>query len=445
MFWRPPRAGMHHIGPFTPAPPPAVGRCRRRMPALHTRTFRQNKLRAVPRAPPAPRIRANPVACHSTRIFAPCCGSTCGAASAVPSNRIALGAPTCAVAAPTPLTRPPTFMRRAVTSACIISTVHLDVPTTFVLGAGFSAEDQFPLVRGLRERVIHFLEAERHSRYVTFLEPDEWFPQGQFYEGLANIDPAASLGFEELLIAAQTYLKTASKEDPAHVTDDVLRIGVARLLWCITFFIWRVGGCYQNFAARFRENKEQWRVVSFNWDILVERSLSEADVHWSYSSATQGIPVIKPHGSINWSSFAQNKNLSNSYSGWAPTAPGSTLSFDATDPLKNPDLQEINSDLRYCLFPGDPDLPQTHSDLDLLWSDVEAVIARSDRIVFMGYSLPAYDTFAAQQLAHLCASKEVIVYDPSEEALKRFVTTLPTAYPEKLFFRSTPYASRSAG
>jgi hypothetical protein len=42
---------------------------------------------------------------------------------------------------------------------------------TFVLGAGFSVLQQFPLVRGLKERVVHFLEAERHCRYETFLEP----------------------------------------------------------------------------------------------------------------------------------------------------------------------------------------------------------------------------------------------------------------------------------
>jgi len=69
--------------------------------------------------------------------------------------------------------------------------------TTFVLGAGFSADQGFPLARDLRPRVLHFLEAERHPSYETFLVSDDIFPGGQFYEALGDLDPIGKLGFEE--------------------------------------------------------------------------------------------------------------------------------------------------------------------------------------------------------------------------------------------------------
>ena len=45
--------------------------------------------------------------------------------------------------------------------------------------------------------------------------------------------------------------------------------------------------------------------------------------------------------------------------GWKPIAPGSKFCYDALEPLSNPNEQEVNSDLRYMLFPGNRDLLTT--------------------------------------------------------------------------------------
>jgi hypothetical protein len=72
---------------------------------------------------------------------------------------------------------------------------------TFVLGAGFSVEHQFPLMYGLKKRVIHFLEAERHSAYATFLKPgNAGLPKGQFYSGLEEVDTQNKLELEDGVI-----------------------------------------------------------------------------------------------------------------------------------------------------------------------------------------------------------------------------------------------------
>jgi hypothetical protein len=314
------------------------------------------------------------------------------------------------------------------------------VKKTFVLGAGFSADHQFPLVRGLKERVIHFAEAERHASYRSFLDPRDRFPKGLFYEGLYHLDPNGTVGFEELLIKLAENKKSGKKCGPCSIVGKVMRIGAARLLWSLTYSIWQMESAYTNFATRLAEN--HWNVITLNWDILGEKALAQVGASWAYSmTAGAEVPVIKPHGSINWSSFAQNPNLSAEYPHWTPIAPGSTLSFDAASPLANPDMQEVNPDLRYCLYPGDPEHPEFHADVAKLWAEAQALLAKSDSVVFIGYSLPAYDGFARELLRRTCSGKAIEVYDPSQATLDAFAAEFPRAALHKLQFRSSPYAS----
>lgn len=316
------------------------------------------------------------------------------------------------------------------------------MPTCFVLGAGFAAEQGFPLVRGLKERVIHFVEAEQHPAHERFLMRDENYARGEFYAGLDYIDPTGELGYEEVLIALSHHLVDAEKPDPCFTTRDILRVGAARLLWCIDYFNPRLEICYERFAQQIAAISGGAAIVTFNWDLLVERALTTAGVQWSYSLADDAgaVSVIKPHGSLNWSSFAQNPNLVAQYQHWRPIAPQSTLSYDGAAPLANPDLQDINSDMRYCLYPGDPDLPTSHPDLHRLWEDAITVIRASGRVVFIGYSLPEYDSYAGELFQNECASKAIEVYDPSPAVNAKFSAVFPGALTTQCTFNQSPYA-----
>ncbi|MEJ2147817.1 MAG: hypothetical protein P8020_22100 [Acidobacteriota bacterium] len=320
--------------------------------------------------------------------------------------------------------------------------IDYDIPTTFVLGAGFSAAQQFPLMSGLKERVIHFLEAERHSSYKSHLEETDWFSNGQFYEGLRIADPDKRLGLEELLIEIKKHL--VDGQSPCHVTERVLKTGTARLWWCISSSIWQVEQTYRSFAKHLGSAKGRWHAVTFNWDLLLEQACIEAGVRWSYSldeAIDKGdVPILKPHGSINWNSFRQ-QGLSPEYQGWRAISPGSTISYDADNPLRNPDMQEVNPLLRWCLYPGDPDLPESHSDIQNLWRDVTQSLRNSARVVFIGYSLPEYDVYAGDKFKRTCEDKGVEVNDPSGIVLDRFSDLLPRAILHERRFEATPYAS----
>ena len=295
----------------------------------------------------------------------------------------------------------------------------------------------------MKGRLLHFLEADRHPSYEQHLTPTQEFPRGQFHAGLHCIDPDEHLGFEELLIALRAHLPKASKWDPCFVTEQVLRTGAARFLWCCTYLGRPVDACYRHFANHLARAGGAWRVVTFNWDIMVEQSLADLKALWKYSfaGADRAVSVIKPHGSINWTALKQHPHLSTAYQGWQPIAPRSTLSFDVSRPLEHPDSYEIHPDLRFCLFPGDPDAPETHPDLQLLWSDARAAIAESDEIVFIGYSLPLYDSFAVETLRSVCAGKQMTVYDLSDHTLERFREVFPTAVLKAGPFNATPFAA----
>ena len=314
--------------------------------------------------------------------------------------------------------------------------------TTFILGAGFSAAAGFPLVRGLRERVVNFIEADRHATYAAFLRQGHGYTNGQFYEGLRIADPESQLAFEELLIALGRGCEHAAPEDPRHTTLRVLRLGCVRLLWHKQKAIQQLSAGYANFAARFFKPPETRHntVVTFNWELMMERSLQEAAVPWQYTRSAGVIPVLKPHGSINWSSYLESGGHCD-YEGWRVIAPQSKLSYDVLQPLSDPDVDEVNPDFRYMLFPGDPELPEKNTNLRLIWAEIEQVLEESDALVFIGYSLPEYDSYSEEVFQRYAARRHIEVYNPSFENLEQF--RLKLGEHVQLFlqkFEDSPYA-----
>jgi len=144
---------------------------------------------------------------------------------------------------------------------------------TFVLGAGFSAYQGYPLVRSLKQEVLDFLRTTEHPAYSVFLRRGNGgYPNGQFFAGLERIDPGGTLGFEELLPRLSEALTDAVDVDPAHITRKVLRIGCVRLLWSINDSIAQTRQSYRAFARVLCDPVEPGNVVTFNWDLQSERS-----------------------------------------------------------------------------------------------------------------------------------------------------------------------------
>jgi hypothetical protein len=319
------------------------------------------------------------------------------------------------------------------------------ISRTFVLGAGFSAGAGFPLVRNLKEQVIQ--HAQILPRCKAWFEPGNGgFEKGQFYTGLEVVDPKGSLQFEEVLITLRDHLKRADGWDPCHRTLDALRDSCGQLLWKKQESIGRVPECYENFAhywiGAYRFPGRGSAIVSFNWDLLAEKALTDSQVPWAYSHSRSAISILKPHGSINWNDHLR-RDLKAEYSGWRPIGPDNKLSYDASNPLSNPDRDDINPDFRCMIFPGDRESAEDDADLQKIWEWAYKAISEREAIVFIGYSLPEYDGFSLDFFERVSVGKKIEVYNPSKEHLEKFRRLFGhTALLDPSKFEDSKYARR---
>lgn len=305
----------------------------------------------------------------------------------------------------------------------------------FVLGAGFSAYAGYPLMRGLRNAVLEHMRNDPDGRYFCC---ERW--RDEFSAGLQAADLALpKVGknpeycFEELLL----HLREARAADPAAMTTDrILRCATGRYLWGRNSYAMKEE--YRNFVSHA---KRAIGLISFNWDILLESALWQAGTPWGYKLCNAPLPVIKPHGSINWSSHIYRGTSGDSM--WHNLFPGSGLcwipprSSDDKSTVPDSAFQDpfpgwSNSDLNYMLFPGDPDSPEgtagdaisekAVSDRRALWEHACLLIGKSDEVVFLGYSLPGYDSYALKRLKNACKGKRVVIVNPCShdaEEIKR--------------------------
>jgi hypothetical protein len=162
--------------------------------------------------------------------------------------------------------------------------------------------------------------------------------------------------------------------------------------------------------------------------LICERALQNADMPWGYSARRAPIPVIKPHGSLNWTNHLQRADSGRTPHNCAeltPIGPESTLSYNPARPFEDPLSGLYSDDMRCLTFPGDLESvdsarPRASADQELLWNETRGLIAAADQIVFIGYSLPRYDAFARGQLQAACKGKQIVACNPSPDVLSEF-------------------------
>lgn len=299
--------------------------------------------------------------------------------------------------------------------------------TVFVLGAGFSRFAGMPLVQQLREQVFRWLdENPSDPRVSVHMSPlPNWpeFPNGKFWDSIRRIDPKNNRGFEELIID----LRRAENEYPASVqARHALCYACTRLLWDKQRTLVELPESYLSFARIVRS---ELGVISFNWDLVCERALETEWVSWGYSLGAQ-LPVIKPHGSLNWTNHLMQEDwrrIITNPVGFAQIAPTDcSISYMSGAPFEDPLLAYDSSDLRCLLFPGCDDLldhevgPRARKEKVRLWADANSLLERAKRVAFIGYSLPRYDSEARQVLEHACRGKTVTVCNPDPAVIEEF-------------------------
>lgn len=225
-------------------------------------------------------------------------------------------------------------------------------------------------------------------------------------------------------------------------TKKVLENAVGQMFWAIFRRLVELCESYLNFASWLNEHHGYGQpnaIVSFNWDVLAECTLKNARIPWSYSARGPLVPILKPHGSINWSKHLQ-EGLRAESAAWQPIGSDSPFSYIPENPFSDPFAEGPNQDLRYLIFPADSDIPQENEGLRQIWNEVSEAIAERESVIFIGYSLPPYDSFAIRILQTATRGKKIIVFNPNDEHLARFKQVFGPAtetYPLK--FEQSPY------
>jgi hypothetical protein len=136
-------------------------------------------------------------------------------------------------------------------------------------------------------------------------------------------------------------------------------------------------------------------IVSFNYDTVAENSLTKA---WHYAgiNGPGGIPVYKPHGSVNWC-----------------INPTGTIGIDdnpavplivAPTHLKFTGLQQNQGASKVGYL-------DQHSQLRLVWEQMESQLQQAKALAFIGYSFPEADLYFSSVLRSVLSrmSKGVLI------------------------------------
>lgn len=289
--------------------------------------------------------------------------------------------------------------------------------TTFILGAGASYGAGMPLAREIFDQA-----------YIREVHKACWLGNNslelrQTLE-VADLVRSAGAGFQTLYDDWVSSSDTQAIDRFESAIDSVL-------FWAETATFHKSGrnreiasvGDYFSFAAWLiteREMRGSVNLLTFNYDLLVEHSLSFDQ--FNYGSATKrmfcpkesaslvgdglprfrtGIQILKPHGSMNWLLCSRcnlvrcgRDNL------WRLQSLSKERCAKCSGPLRKLFVPPLNA--------------QKADFLTAIWTDVAAALSRSKIVVVIGYSFPEYDSYVRDLVRQsLHPDAVMLIIDPT--------------------------------
>ena len=269
----------------------------------------------------------------------------------------------------------------------------------YVVGAGFSAGLGYPLTSDLLFRLWDKIENDglknKLKNVIRFHHPSF---RPEKFATFPNVEQLLSemLVNEQLFDASRQYEGKFAKGDLQKLQKD--------LLLKIADWFHKISQTRQQNAtnlawlAQFRENvrKDNAAIISFNWDLELDRLLFEGNPNsasYGFSNGSSNQPILlKPHGSLNWFEEEQGKFLKDSkrvqiFKSKGNDAVYAFLEFRA--PISSKD--RIYTPL---IIPPVYLKNFEKPVFKALWKNCTSVLSKAKRIVFLGYSMPSADLHA---------------------------------------------------
>jgi len=167
----------------------------------------------------------------------------------------------------------------------------------FLLGAGASKACGLPLTNEMLPTVLPALKTKslrkRTTDFVKYLYPYFKSSWGNY----PNLEELLSL--MDVYVEFSSKVKSSHKFEPDEVDElkDDLLAAITASLSEKTESIKIQNTQFFRLAQLLKPGDA---VVTFNWDLLVEKALTEFGLDWNYELKNDKIALLKPHGSIDW-------------------------------------------------------------------------------------------------------------------------------------------------
>jgi hypothetical protein len=314
----------------------------------------------------------------------------------------------------------------------------------FVLGAGVSASCGIPVAQSILRAAMDRLEdndgpaRDRIHKLLDYLYPS-------FSSALRNYPNIED--FMNLLEMAQQVNSKDFIESSIWPAEDLREIE-AGVLQAVTDYLWaKMKSCDLQPLKQFAKYilREGDTIVTFNWDVTMEKVLDEDDELSFWYEPTTEVLLLKPHGSIDWFKRAKlpadiAKSALRKIDEELSVYPEFTLAkhkaMKTQPPVIVPPIAQ--KDFRPPFFRK-------------TWKRVYRAVSQATDVYFIGYSLPKEDQFARLVLsralrnnrlkANRSKKRELIirVVNPDETAQQTFIRLVGQGFKTHFEFYHTTF------
>jgi hypothetical protein len=205
----------------------------------------------------------------------------------------------------------------------------------------------------------------------------------------------------------------------------------------------KTDGPFDTLVASLTENT---RLVSFNWDVLLECALSRAGQGFTYLSSEldeDKTLILKPHGSINWFALldraglrlylASNLRPIGAFSNYMlyVTEPTGKVEFGSSEMVRRA-LSQVPAIVPPAAWklisvggaPADGWVEAGHVRvMKEIWAEVIGALDEAKELVVIGYSLPGTDAASIEALksfANAKSTKRIRLVEPNAKIAERY-------------------------
>jgi abortive infection AbiH-like protein/SIR2-like protein len=326
----------------------------------------------------------------------------------------------------------------------------------FILGAGFSKPAGFPLATGLTNEILELIQKNTGADYelLQFAEYinklHQWITQSSSLLPL-NIEEFYEYATEHAeRLRMDQHFTTVGRlygETPYGYANDLIKMLSYMDDYLLEILMTHENSATLDAVERFARNlRPEDTVITFNYDRLVERCLTQLKRPWSFGlddNIPDNVRILKMHGSLDWIAFKRHTIFEKSkYQHiFSKTDVNRNNELDSTNQTEEHEydfelfrisddiLQNvinirsmIQQDFRWGIAGlGPQKKPSKIPGLGVVWENARKSLFHADHIVIVGFSFSQYDRLAQIEFARVAAgrdeknipSPQITVIDPS--------------------------------